>query len=146
MKKFINRKASHEYFFLNFLETGIVLTGTEIKSIRAGKLNFKDCFARIARNELFLYNLHISPFDKASFFNHEPERPRKLLVHKRELRRLQRQLEEKGLTLVPAELYINDKQLAKIKLAVAKGKKLYDKRVSLQEKDEQRRNDRESKY
>lgn len=146
MRVFKNRKAAHNFFFVEEVEAGIVLMGTEIKSIRAGKINFKDSYARIQNDEVWLYNLHISPYTHASTFNHEPERIRKLLLNKREIKRLKKKVEERGMTLVPKELYINENGLAKVVLALAKGKKLYDKREVLQKKDEAREMKRKLKY
>jgi SsrA-binding protein len=146
MKTFKNRKARHDYFFVELIEAGIVLKGTEIKSIRAGKVSFKDSFAKIKNGEVWLYNMHISPYEQASlYFNHDPERPRKLLLSKREIRKLSKKTEEEGYTLIPAELYINNKGLAKIKLALAKGKKNYDKREDIKKRDEERINLRKLK-
>jgi len=138
MRIFKNRKASHNYYFIGELETGIVLKGTEIKSIRLGRINFKDSYAHLENNEVWLYNLHISQFEKGSYNNHDPERKRKLLLHKKEIRKLNRKVEEKGFTLIPREIYINDKGLVKIKLAIARGKRQYDKRETIQRKDEMR--------
>lgn len=135
IKMFKNRKASHNYFFVEEFEAGIVLQGSEIKSVRAGKVNFKDSYAVIENNEVWLLNLHIGSYDKANRFDHETERKRKLLLNKKEIRKLKSRVEEKGFTLIPSQLYINEKGLAKIKLAVAKGKKLYDKRETLQQQD-----------
>jgi len=138
IREFKNRKAFHDYYFLEELESGIVLTGTEIKSIRAGKVSFKDSYARIENGEVWLYNLHISPYDKGNVFNHEPERKRKLLLKRKEIQKLSKKVEEKGMTLIPKKIFINNRGLAKIILAVAKGKKLYDKRETLRRKDEER--------
>ncbi len=135
MKIFKNRKASHNFFFIDEYEVGIVLKGTEIKSIRAGKINFKDSFAKLENAEIWLYNLHIGSYEHGNIYNHEPERKRKLLLNKREIRKLKKQVEERGFTLVPKNLYINDNNLAKITLAVAKGKKKYDKRDDIKNKD-----------
>ncbi|HCX72324.1 MAG TPA: SsrA-binding protein [Candidatus Cloacimonas sp.] len=146
MRKFRNKKAFHNYYFLEELEAGIALKGTEIKSIRAGKISFKDSYARVEDDEVWLYNLHISPYSHAGNFNHEPERKRKLLLHKREIRKLKKKVEERGMTLVPKELFINEDGLAKVVLTVAKGKKLYDKREVLQKKDEAREMQRKMKY
>ncbi len=146
MKVFKNRKAAHNYFFVQELEVGIVLLGSEIKSIRAGRINFKDSYASIVNDEVWLHNLHISSYEKANQFDHEPERKRKLLLNKREIRKLKTKVEEKGFTLIPKELYINENGLAKINLAVAKGKRLYDKRETLQKKDEMREMQRRQKY
>lgn len=145
MKSIKNRKAEHEYYIISTLEAGIVLTGSEIKSIRAGKINFKDSYAKLENGEVWLMNLHISPWEKASFFNHEPERKRKLLLNRSEIKRLKGKVEEQGMTLVPLEMYINEAGRCKVKLALAKGKHSYDKRESLQKKDLEREKERESK-
>ncbi len=145
MKSFKNKKALHDYFVVQKLEAGVVLKGTEIKSIRDGKLNFKDSFARIDNGECWLFNFHISPWENASFFNHQAERKRKLLLHASEIKRLKSKVEEQGMTLVPLELYINDKGLCKVVLALVKGKKLHDKRDSIQARDLERERDREGK-
>jgi len=136
MKIFKNRKAAHNYYFFQELEAGIILKGTEIKSIRAGKLSFKDSFAKIENNEIWLHNLHISVYEKGNIFNHDPERKRKLLLNRREIKKLKYQVEERGMTLIPKDFYINDAGLAKMTLALARGKKLYDKRDTLRKKDE----------
>lgn len=133
-----NRKARHDYFILDSMEVGIVLSGTEIKSVRAGSVNIKDGFARIDRGELWLYNVHISPYDKGTHYNKDPLRPRKLLARKREILKLFQQTREKGLTLVPLTLYIKDGKRAKIELGLAKGKALHDKRDSIAERDADR--------
>lgn len=146
MKLFKNKKASHNYFFLQEVEAGIVLRGTEIKSIRLGKVNFKDSYARIIDSEMWLFNLHISPYEQGSYFNHEPERKRKLLLHRREINKLKGKVEERGLTLVPKNLYINDDGKAKVTICLAKGKHLYDKRDTLQKKDQMRDMERRLKF
>jgi SsrA-binding protein len=133
-----NRKARHDYFILDALECGIVLTGTEIKSVRAGKLNLKDSYASIEKGELWLVGMHISPYEKGSYYNHEPERERKLLVNKHELVRLKGKIREKGLTLVPLSVYIKEGRRAKVELALAKGKTVYDKRDAIAERDAKR--------
>jgi SsrA-binding protein len=133
-----NRKARHDYFVLDSLECGIVLTGTEIKSVRAGNLNLKDSYAAIEKGELWLIGMHISPYEKGSYYNHEPERNRKLLANKREIVRLNSKIREKGLTLVPLSVYIKDGRKAKIELALAKGKTVYDKRDAIAERDTKR--------
>ncbi|CAO81612.1 MAG: SsrA-binding protein SmpB [Candidatus Cloacimonadota bacterium] len=138
MKTIKNRRAEHDYFIIQTLEAGIALKGTEIKSIRAGKVNFKDSYAKIEDGECWLHNLHISPWEKAAYFNHEAERKRKLLLHKHEIRRLKTKVEEQGMTLIPLELFINDEGLCKITLALAKGKKAYDKREVMRKKDLER--------
>ncbi|WP_307336923.1 SsrA-binding protein SmpB [Caldalkalibacillus uzonensis] len=132
-----NKKASHDYYIEDTYEAGIVLTGTEIKSIRAGKVNLKDSFARIKNGEVFLMNMHISPYEQGNRFNHDPLRTRKLLLHKREINKLIGLTKEKGYALIPLKIYLK-RGLAKIDLAVAKGKKLYDKRETMKKRDAQR--------
>jgi SsrA-binding protein len=146
MRVFTNRAAKHNYFFLDEIEAGIVLVGTEIKSIRMGKINFKDSYARVENGEVWLYSLHISPYDKGNVFNHDPERKRKLLLNRHEIRRLTKKTEEQGLTLIPKEIYINDEGLCKVMLVIAKGKKRYDKREDIQKRDLEREVNRKSKY
>ncbi|WP_281679819.1 SsrA-binding protein SmpB [Synergistes jonesii] len=133
-----NRKARHEYFILDSFEVGIVLSGTEIKSVRDGRVNLKDGFAAVEKGELWLYNVHISPYEKGTIYNKDPLRVRKLLVHKAEIRRLVEKTREKGLTLVPLKMYLKEGRRAKIELAVAKGKQLHDKRDSAAERDAER--------
>ncbi len=133
----VNRKARHNYHILETVEAGLVLTGTEIKSIRAGRVSIAEAFARAQNDELWLYNAHIAEYPGASVNNHEPTRPRKLLLHYDEMRNLISKSEERGLALVPLRLYISNHR-AKTELALAKGKKLYDKRRSIAEKDAQR--------
>ncbi len=145
MKSIKNRRALHEYFIIQKYEAGISLKGTEIKSIRAGMINFKDSYAKVDDGQCWLLNLHISPWEKAAFFNHEAERPRRLLMHKSEIKRLKAKVEEQGMTLVPLEVYINEKGFCKVSLALAKGKKFFDKRDSLQKKDLEREKAREEK-
>ena len=135
----------HEYFIIQKYEAGISLKGTEIKSIRAGMVNFKDSFAKIEDGQCWLQNFHISPWEKAAFFNHQAERPRRLLMHKSEIKRLRAKVDEQGMTLIPLEIYINEKGLCKISLALAKGKKFFDKRETLQKKDLEREKARENK-
>ncbi len=146
MKVFRNRAAAHNYFFVSEVEAGVVLKGTEIKSIRAGKVSFKDSYAKIEDGEIWLYSLHISAYDKGNIFNHEPERKRKLLLHSYEIRKLSKKTEEQGFTLIPKEIYINDEGRCKVVIAVAKGKKLYDKRDDIQAKDLKREQQRKEKY
>ncbi|MEN6445933.1 MAG: SsrA-binding protein SmpB [Candidatus Cloacimonas sp.] len=138
MNSIKNRRAQHDYYIVQTLEAGIVLKGTEIKSIRAGKVNFKDSYAKIEEGECWLHNLHISPWEKAAYFNHEAERKRKLLLHKHEIKRLRSKVEEQGMTLIPLELFINEGGLCKVILALVKGKKEYDKRDTLRKKDLER--------
>ena len=133
----LNRKASFNYFIQEEIECGIVLTGTEIKSIREGKANIKDSYAIIRNNECFLLNMHISEYTEGNIFNHDPDRTRKLLLHKKEILKLKTSLEQEGLTLIPLKLYFKDNKL-KVSLGICKGKKLYDKRESIKEKDQNR--------
>lgn len=134
-----NKKARHDYFIEDTYETGIVLTGTEIKSIRQGKVNIKESYAKIENGEMILYGMHISPYEHGNRFNVDPLRPRKLLLHKREIQKLIGYKTLKGLTLVPLRMYINEKGRAKLELAVARGKKDYDKRNTIAKRDADRR-------
>jgi len=145
VKAISNKRALFEYYVIQKLEAGIALTGSEIKSIRAGRINFKDSYAKISEGECFLMNFHISPWEKASFFNHEAERPRRLLLHKTEIRRLKAKVDEQGMTLIPLDIYINDKGKCKLTIALAKGKKVFDKRDTLQKKDLEREKERDAK-
>lgn len=133
-----NPKARHDYFIDKTIECGIELVGTEVKSIRNGKVNMKDSYCGIKNGELFVYNLHISPYEKGNIFNNDPMRTRKLLVHKQEILKLVGLIKQKGVTLVPLSLYW-DKNHVKLDLAVARGKKLYDKRQDIAKKDAERR-------
>lgn len=146
MKAIKNKRAFHEYEIIQKFEAGISLKGTEIKSIRSGMVNFKDSFAKIKDGECWLMNFHISPWEKASYFNHEAERPRRLLLHRHEIRRMKSKVEEQGMTLVPLDIYVNDNGLCRITLGIAKGKKTYDKRDALQQKDVQRDKEREQRH
>ena len=139
-----NRKAFHDYEIIERIEAGIVLNGTEVKSLRAGKANFKDSYARVVDGELFVVNLHISPYDHGSAWNHDPVRRRKLLLQKRESKRLIGKIEEKGLTIVPLSIYFRG-SWAKIEIAIARGKKLYDKRKDIAKRDSDRDTQRELK-
>lgn len=132
-----NKKAYHDYFILDTYEAGIELQGTEIKSVRKGSVNLKDSFIRIRNNEAFIDNMHIAPYEQGNRFNHEPLRQRKLLLHKKEIKKLQKEIKENGLTIVPTKLYFNTSKL-KVEIALARGKKLYDKRQDLKEKDSKR--------
>ncbi len=132
-----NRKASHDFKILDTVECGVVLKGTEIKSVRQSKVNLKDGFARVDRGEVWLYNVHISEFEQGNIFNHDPLRPRKLLLKKSEITKLQKDLQREGHTLVPLKIYLK-RGYAKVLLGVAEGKKKYDKRRSLKEKDMKR--------
>lgn len=139
-----NRKARHEYFVLDTLEAGIELVGTEVKSLRMGAVNLKDAWADIKEGEAFILGMHISPYEKGNIFNRDPLRPRKLLLHRREIRKLQMDLKTQGLTLVPLSLYFKGSK-AKVQLGVCKGKKLYDKRATAAAKDAKRDMDRAMK-
>jgi SsrA-binding protein len=136
-----NRKARHDYHIDDTFEAGIVLTGTEIKSIRAGRVNLRDSYATVKEGELWLLNTHIAPYQQGTYANHEPRRPRKLLMHRREINRITGKLQERGFTLVPLRLYLKD-NLAKVELGLARGKKQYDKRAALREKQTRREIDR----
>jgi len=128
-----NRKARHEFHFLQTYEAGIELRGTEVKSLRTGKSSLQDSFARIENNEMFLHNMHIAPYEMGNRFNHDPKRPRRLLLHKHEIISLYSKVREKGLTLIPVKAYFS-KGRVKIEIALAQGKKLYDKREDLVER------------
>jgi len=132
-----NKKASFDYFIEETYEAGIVLTGTEIKSVRAGKVNLKDSFARIEKGEVFLYNMHISPYEQGNRFNHDPLRTRKLLLHKKEIGKLIGETQQAGYALIPTKIYLKN-GLAKIELALARGKKKYDKREDMKKREAQR--------
>ncbi|MEJ5375597.1 MAG: SsrA-binding protein SmpB [bacterium] len=132
-----NRRAFHEYEILETLEAGMVLVGTEVKSLREGRVNLKDSYAKLDNGEIFLVEAHISPYSHGNIMNHDPLRPRKLLVHKRELRRLAGKVQERGLTLIPLQIYFKGGK-AKVELALAKGKRLYDKRAAIKKRDERR--------
>lgn len=134
MKIYRNKKALRDFFIIEELEVGIMLQGSEIKSIRAGKISFKDSYARLENGEMWLYNIHISEFTQASYNNHIPDRKRKLLMHKKQILKFKKKVDEKGLTLIPKNLYLNDAGMVKVTLALAKGKRNYDKRDDLQKK------------
>lgn len=136
--KIKNKKASFEYFLLDKYIAGLVLTGTEIKSLRSGKASIGEAYCAFHEDELFVRNMHIAEYQYGTYNNHEPKRERKLLLTRRELNKLQSKLNEKGLTLIPTFLFINNKGLAKLEIALAKGKKLYDKRETLKQKDTKR--------
>lgn len=133
-----NRKARHEYFIEETFETGIVLTGTEVKSIRLGRANMSDAYAEVRNSEVFINNLHISPYEMGNLQNVDPLRSRKLLLNHREIQRLNGYIAQKGYTLIPLRLYLSEKNLVKVELAVAIGKKLYDKRQSIAKRDAER--------
>ena len=132
-----NKKAFHDYFILDTYEAGIELKGTEIKSVRLGHVNLKDAFIRFKNDEAFIENMHIAPYEQGNIFNHEPLRNRKLLLHKKQIKKLQREVKENGITVVPTKLYFNTSKL-KVEIALARGKKLYDKRQDLKAKDAKR--------
>jgi len=133
----VNRKAYHDYHILETVEAGIALTGTEIKSIRAGGVNIRDAYARPERGELWLFNAHVASYQAGSYYNHEPNRPRKLLLHRRQIDELAGMVTQKGLTLVPLKLYIK-RGVAKLELGVAKGKRLHDKREAMARRETSR--------
>lgn len=139
-----NRKARHEFHILDSMEAGLALQGTEVKALRDGKANLQDSFARFEAGELWLYNLHISPYEAGNRFNHDPLRRRKLLLHRRELRKLVGQVEQKGLTLVPLDLHFR-RGVAKVELGLVRGKKLHDKRETLKKRVAEREVARELK-
>ena len=139
-----NRKARHDYFIHETYEAGIALQGTEVKSLRAGRANLKDSYASIQDGELFVENLHISPYDQGNIFNHDPLRTRKLLLHKQEIRKIEMKLKTKGLTLVPLKMYFKHGKV-KVEIGTATGKKLYDKRQDMAEKAAKRDLDRRIK-
>ncbi|MCI8631633.1 MAG: SsrA-binding protein SmpB [Firmicutes bacterium] len=134
-----NKKARYDYFIEETYEAGIVLTGTEIKSVRQGKVSIKESYARVERGELIVYGMNINPYEQGNRFNADPLRQRKLLLHKQEIRKLIGYTTQKGLTLVPLSMYINEKGLAKLELGVARGKKNYDKREDIAKRDADRR-------
>ena len=136
-----NRKARHDYIIEESFETGIVLTGTEVKSMRGGRINLKDSYAQIENGEIFLHGMHISPYEHVNIFNVDPLRPRKLLMHKREIMRLFGKVKTDGLTLVPLKVYF-ERDKVKVELALVRGKKLYDKREAAAEKSAKREMDR----
>jgi len=130
-----NKKAYRDFFFSDKWECGIELKGGEVKSIRAGKVNFKDTFARIDEKEIFLYNLHIDPYAQASHMNDEPDRVRKLLLHRREIKKINGIIAQQNLALVPTKIYFNKRGFVKVEIALGKGKKLYDKRESIKKRN-----------
>jgi SsrA-binding protein len=137
-----NRKASHEYFLLEHYEAGLVLQGSEIKSIRAGHISLAEAYVRVDENEAWLVDAHIAPYDQASIYNHDPRRPRKLLLHRSEIQDIWDDVRQKGVTVIPLKVYLKD-GLAKVEIAIAKGKKLYDKRQEIARRDAEREIDRQ---
>ncbi len=139
-----NKKARHDYFLEETYEVGISLVGTEVKSLRMGKCSIKEAFVRIQDGEVYIYQMHISPYEKGNIFNRDPLRPRKLLMHKSEILKLEQKIKEKGYTLVPVEVYLKG-SLVKMEIALARGKKLYDKRDDIAKKDQRREAERDFK-
>lgn len=139
-----NKKAYHDYFILDTYEAGISLHGTEVKSLRMGKCSIKEAFIRIENEEVFVYGMHISPYEKGNIFNKDPLRTRKLLLHQYEIRKIAAKIAEKGYTLVPLKVYFKG-SLVKVEIGIAKGKKLYDKRQDIAKKDQKREAEREFK-
>ena len=139
-----NKKAYHDYFILDNIEAGIALHGTEVKSLRMGKCSIKESFIRIENGEMFVYGMHISPYEKGNIFNKDPLRVRKLLLHKYEIRKIMGQVAQKGYTLVPLKVYFKD-SLVKVEIGLARGKKLYDKRDTIAKKDMKREAERDFK-
>ena len=139
-----NKKAYHDYFIEEKYEAGLALHGTEVKSLRMGKCSVKESFVRIERGEVFVYGMHISPYEKGNIFNKDPLRVRKLLLHRQEIRRMESRIAEKGYTLVPLQVYFKN-GLAKVEIGLAKGKKLYDKRQAIAKKDQRREAEKELK-
>jgi SsrA-binding protein len=136
-----NRKARHDYFILDEYEAGMALLGTEVKSLRLGRANLRDSYAKVRGGEVFLYNMHIGAYPFAAYGNHDPLRPRKLLLHKQEIKRLMGKVKEKGQTLIPLQVYFREGK-AKVTLALAKGKRKYDKRHAIRKREEKRELDR----
>lgn len=137
-----NKKAKHDYFIENTYEAGLVLTGTEIKSIRQGRVNLKESYARVENGEVFVYSMNISPYEHGNIHNVDPMRPRKLLLNRSEIRKIDMVLQQQGLTLIPLGLYINEKGIAKLDIGIARGKKMYDKRADIAKRDAKRKIDR----
>ena len=139
-----NKKAYHDYFIEDKYEAGVALAGTGVKSLRMGRCSIKESFVKMERGEVFIYGMHISPYEKGNIFNKDPLRVKKLLLHREEIRKMERKIAEKGLTLVPLQVYFKG-SLVKVEIAVARGKKLYDKRQDIAKKDQKREAQRELK-
>lgn len=139
-----NKKARHDYFLEEYYETGIELKGTEVKSLRTGKCSIKEAYVQIEKGEIYIYQMHISPYEKGNIFNRDPLRTRKLLIHKQEIVKLADKVKEQGYTIVPVEVYLKG-SLVKVEIALAKGKKLYDKRRDIASKDQRREAERDFK-
>lgn len=144
--KIKNKRASFEYYLVERLVAGIQLNGTEIKSIRTGKVSLADAYCQFVDGELFVKEMHIAEYALGTHYNHDPKRERKLLLNRRELKKLENKTKEKGFTIIPTLLFINERGLAKLEIALARGKHFYDKRDTLKKKDIQREIDRDSKY
>jgi SsrA-binding protein len=140
-----NRKAGHEFFLMERFEAGIALQGSEIKSIRAGQVSLAEAYVRVDGQEAWLEDAHIAPYEQAGRYNHEPRRPRRLLLHRREIRHLWDEVRQKGMTIVPTRIYIKNGR-AKLEIAVAKGKKLYDKRQTIAKRDAEREIERDFRH
>jgi len=140
-----NKKARHDYFLDEIFQCGIVLSGTEIKSLRTGGVSLRDSFAKVEKGEVFVYNMNVSPYREGNRYNQEPLRPKKLLLHKQEIRKLDAAVMQQGVSLIPTQIYLNEKGLAKLDLAIARGKKLYDKRDDIAKRDAERDMDRRMK-
>ncbi|WP_438711600.1 SsrA-binding protein SmpB [Aquimarina muelleri] len=134
----LNRKAKFEYEFLDSFTAGIKLVGTEIKAIREGKANIAESFCEFSNSELFVINMHIEEYSHATYFNHSPKSVRKLLLNKKELKKLEKEVKNSGLTIIPTKLFINDRGLAKLNIVLARGKKMYDKRETIKDRDNKR--------
>ena len=140
-----NKKARHDFFIEDTYEAGIVVTGTEIKSVRKGKVNIRESYAKVGSDAVYIYGMHISPYEQGNIFNVDPLRVRKLLLHKKEIRKIREKLQQQGMTLVPLTMYINEDGRAKMEIATAKGKKLYDKRQDIAKRDASRKMQRAMK-
>ncbi len=138
----VNRKARHEYFIEDTFEAGLVLQGTEVKSLRLSRCNMQDAYAAIQKGEVFIHNMHISPYDQGNIYNHDPLRPKKVLLNKKQIKTLIGKTQQEGYTLIPLEIYFNERNWAKVILALAKGKKLYDKREDIAKRDIKRQAER----
>lgn len=141
-----NRKARHEFEILETMEAGIVLVGSEVKTLRQGKANIQDSHARVEKGEVWLYHMHIPVYKEATMNNHDEYRPRKLLLHKKQIRKLIKQSEEKGMTLIPLSVYFGEKNKVKVLLAVARGRRMHDKRDAIASRDEKRSREREYRH
>ena len=141
----LNRKASHLYFLVQSYEAGIQLTGTEVKSVRSGKANLSDSYCNFDNGQLYAHHIHISEYEQGSIQNHDPKRPRKLLLNRSELKKLERKISEKGMTIVPIKMYFSERGIIKLEISLATGKKSFDKRETLKEKDVKRDMDRNFK-